>query len=296
MISKAATIKIGVIAIGLLLFSLPHRITWADNATLSWYPPATYVSGTALTNLAGYKVYYGTVSSTYTQVMNVGLTSNPAAPAYTLTALAAGSIYFFAVTAYDSSGNESAFSNEVSKSFMSNVTTTTTTVRTTTTTTTLPVGAGPGFPVAAEMTSNIMTTSGVTQIFTATFSDPNGWQNLSDASFYLLGGGHDQQVHFNPLTHNFTLDGAAGSCTPGQPAILSNTYLTLNCSISSYTSSGNLLTVTYTIIPRTAFSGFQYRLFILATDKSGNTNAKNVGNWTVYLITGKISEFVNRAG
>jgi len=34
-------------------------------ATVSWIPPTTNTDGTALTDLAGYKVYYGTVSWSY---------------------------------------------------------------------------------------------------------------------------------------------------------------------------------------------------------------------------------------
>lgn len=73
----------------------------AANVNLSWSPNTD-------ADLAGYKVYYGTASRTYGTPVNVGIVS-----AYTLTGLNAGT-YYFAVTAYDSSGNESAFSNEAS--------------------------------------------------------------------------------------------------------------------------------------------------------------------------------------
>src|SRR5579862_2289588 len=94
------TTKIMLIALlGLFLFSLSHRRAWAGDAALSWYPSTTNTDGDPLTNLAGYKVYYGTTSLTYTHVVNVGLTDNPAAPNYTLADLAAGNTYYFAVTA-----------------------------------------------------------------------------------------------------------------------------------------------------------------------------------------------------
>ena len=60
-------------------------------------------------NVAGYKVYYGTISRTYGSPVNAGNVTN-----YTVTGLTAGKVYFFAVTAYDSSNNESGFSSEVS--------------------------------------------------------------------------------------------------------------------------------------------------------------------------------------
>jgi hypothetical protein len=78
----------------------------AANVNLSWSPSTD-------ADLAGYSVYYGTASRTYGTPVNVGLVS-----AYTLTGFNAGT-YYFAVTAYDSSGNESAFSNEASRTITS---------------------------------------------------------------------------------------------------------------------------------------------------------------------------------
>jgi hypothetical protein len=79
-------------------------------AMLSWTAPTQNVDGSALTNLAGYKVYWGTGSRSYPNTADVSGASNTS---HTLT-LNPGT-YFFAVTALDSSGNESAFSGEVSK-------------------------------------------------------------------------------------------------------------------------------------------------------------------------------------
>src|SRR3989454_6757424 len=61
-------------------------------------------------DLAGYKLYYGTSSGSYQFSVDVGnLTS------YTLPGLLEGQIYYFAATAYNSSLDESGFSNEASK-------------------------------------------------------------------------------------------------------------------------------------------------------------------------------------
>ncbi len=61
-------------------------------------------------DLAGYRVYVGLASGAYSTSIDVGTVTS-----YTLTGLATGTTYYFAVTAYDTSGNESAPSNEVSK-------------------------------------------------------------------------------------------------------------------------------------------------------------------------------------
>ena len=79
------------------------------SATLSWNAPTTNTDGTPLTDLAGYKVHMGTSSGNYTTVVDIGNVMT-----YTVSNLAPGT-YYFVVTAYDSSSNESSFSNEASK-------------------------------------------------------------------------------------------------------------------------------------------------------------------------------------
>jgi hypothetical protein len=60
------------------------------------------------TDLAGYKLYYGTVSGTYVSQIDVGK-----ATTYTVSNLGSGT-YYFALTALNGAGAESGFSNEVS--------------------------------------------------------------------------------------------------------------------------------------------------------------------------------------
>lgn len=97
----------------LLIFA--NRSSMAGSATLSWTAPTTNVDGTPLIDLAGYKVYFGTTSKVYGSSIDIGLSAgNP--PTYTINNLGTGT-YFFAVTAYDSTGIESSFSNESSKTF-----------------------------------------------------------------------------------------------------------------------------------------------------------------------------------
>ena len=60
-------------------------------------------------DVVGYKVYFGTSSRSYGPPKYVGN-----ATVYALKGLTSGQTYYIAVTAYDSSGYESGFSNEVS--------------------------------------------------------------------------------------------------------------------------------------------------------------------------------------
>ena len=81
------------------------------SAYLLWDPPTTNVDGTPLTDLAGFRVYRGTEPGVYTEIVDI---PSPEVTTYTFQGLPAG-IHYFAVTAYDQAGNESDFSNEVSK-------------------------------------------------------------------------------------------------------------------------------------------------------------------------------------
>jgi hypothetical protein len=74
----------------------------AGQVTLAWNAS----SGT----VAGYRVYYGTSSGNYTANVNAGKTTTT-----TVSNLTDGRTYYLAVKAYDSAGNHSGFSNEVSK-------------------------------------------------------------------------------------------------------------------------------------------------------------------------------------
>ena len=67
-------------------------------------------------DVAGYRIYYGTNPGSCAQHAELQV-SNPASGttvSYTLTGLTKGQTYFIAVTDYDTSNNESDFSNEVS--------------------------------------------------------------------------------------------------------------------------------------------------------------------------------------
>ncbi len=60
-------------------------------------------------SVMGYRLYQGSQSQVYTSVTDVGSLTTA-----TMSGLAPGLTYYFAVTAYDSSGFESAFSGEIS--------------------------------------------------------------------------------------------------------------------------------------------------------------------------------------
>jgi hypothetical protein len=75
---------------------------FAGEATLSWDPNTE-------SDLAGYMIYFGASSGVYGTPIDAGTQTT-----YTVTGLAIGP-YYFAVTAYNTAGTESTFSNEATK-------------------------------------------------------------------------------------------------------------------------------------------------------------------------------------
>jgi hypothetical protein len=74
---------------------------------VDWSPPTQNTNGTALTNLAGVRVYYGPSASNLSQLTEVVGT---AVKSYTISNLSAGTWYFGAV-AYTTTGAQSAMSS-----------------------------------------------------------------------------------------------------------------------------------------------------------------------------------------
>lgn len=80
------------------------------SATLVWQPPATYTNGQALTNLSGYRIYYGLSSTNLNESIQVNSASTVS---YVVNNLAAGT-WYFAIAAVTNTGLQGAMSDVVS--------------------------------------------------------------------------------------------------------------------------------------------------------------------------------------
>lgn len=98
----------------LLFMALPIA-AYAADVDLTWQAPTQNVDGTALTDLDGFAVYIGQASRDYTvsHVIN-DETATTATVTFTADWLQpGGNDVYIAMTAFDSEGNESVYSNEI---------------------------------------------------------------------------------------------------------------------------------------------------------------------------------------
>jgi hypothetical protein len=108
------TVSDGKTTTSLPAFSVTVNAVVLGSATLSWTPPTQNSDGSALVDLSGYNVYYGTSSTTMTNKVAI---TNPGLTSYLVGNLGSGT-YYFAITAYSSTGAESAMSSVGSKTVL----------------------------------------------------------------------------------------------------------------------------------------------------------------------------------
>ena len=100
----------GTTTVALPAFAIAVTEVGTKSATLSWKAPTLNSNGSALTNLAGYRIYYGTSATALTHsitINSVGVTTD------VVTDLSPGT-YYFALMAFNTAGIESKLSDVVS--------------------------------------------------------------------------------------------------------------------------------------------------------------------------------------
>jgi hypothetical protein len=100
----------GTTTTNLAVFTIQVVAMTTSSAMLSWTPPTQNSDGSALTDLAGYRVYWGTTQGSYTNNEPVGnnVTTHMVSNLTPAT-------WYFTVTALNAQGVESAFSNVAQK-------------------------------------------------------------------------------------------------------------------------------------------------------------------------------------
>jgi hypothetical protein len=105
----------GQVTVGLAAFSVSVVATATGAATLNWTPPTTHTDGSALTDLAGYRIYWGTSQNNYPNSKTLNGAGSPSSAVIDQLTPAT---YYFVVTAFDAALNESAYSNVATKTVM----------------------------------------------------------------------------------------------------------------------------------------------------------------------------------
>jgi hypothetical protein len=101
----------GRLTTALPAFSISVNAPTSGSASLQWTAPTRNTDGSALTNLGGYRIYFGSSPSSLTQTQQIASTSTTS---HVLNNLSAGT-WYFAVAAYNTAGVESAKSGVGSK-------------------------------------------------------------------------------------------------------------------------------------------------------------------------------------
>ncbi|MBX3703187.1 MAG: hypothetical protein KF822_05385 [Steroidobacteraceae bacterium] len=103
------TVSDGLAQASLNAFTISVNQIANGSVTLSWNPPTTNADGTPLTNLAGYRIYYGRSAGTLDQMVAIGSAG--------ITRYVVGNLspatWYFSMTSLNSSGVESTRSQVV---------------------------------------------------------------------------------------------------------------------------------------------------------------------------------------
>jgi hypothetical protein len=97
--------------VSLPAFTLTVVQSGTASMSVSWQPPIANTDGTPLTNLAGFKIHYGTTSTNLDRIVTV---ASPSATSFVVTNLVPGT-YYVSMTSYNSSGIESVRSTVIGR-------------------------------------------------------------------------------------------------------------------------------------------------------------------------------------
>ncbi|HWQ57284.1 MAG TPA: SBBP repeat-containing protein [Bryobacteraceae bacterium] len=145
--------------------------------------------------------------------------------------------------------------------------------------------AGPPTAASASPSSG----SGARQVFSAVFSDPDGYADIAWALILIspvLDGAHACYVGYDRAANRLYLWDDAGTAllgasAPGSSTQIENSQCRLDAAASTVSSSGSTLTLNAAVTFTPAFRGDK-TLYLYAVDRSGNnTGMRNVGTWIV---------------
>jgi len=276
MLSKHLKVIFSVTQLLILVVWVAHAL--AGQAQLTWNAPTTNTDGTPLADLAGYHLYYWQGSTGVPNSVDVGNTTN-----YTMTGLVAGANYAFAVTAYNTAGNESSDSNTV--------------------TLTIPVSP----PVAVADTVSTPAGTPVTIAVLANDTDPNGYPLTIAAATQGAHGSvtiSGTTVTYTPAANFLGTDSFTYTITDSLGASASATVTVAVIAELQLAAAGGTLHSPMAVGTDTALPTIQY---VWVPNSSGNTldflQANGYAQYTfsvpksdAYVIWGRVSPSTTGTG
>jgi len=267
------------------LAGLLFAVTTAGAGILdtSWTAPTTNADGSALTDLASYRVYYGVTNAPCPGSSFVAVISPTLSPApnqtvsVTLTGLTTGTLYYASVTAIDTNGNESVCSTLASALARTDFAVSPTG----------PVNFGSvNLGSFADQTFTVQNTGGGT--LSGTVSTLAPFAVVSGGSFSLTGAGATQAVtvRFSPtvsaaVSSSVTFTAGGGSVsrllngTASADTTAPTIAITVPTSSATYTTTSPMLTLGGTALDDVGVTQVTW-----ANSRGGGGTASGTTSWT----------------
>jgi hypothetical protein len=130
----------------------------------------------------------------------------------------------------------------------------------------------------------------VSQIFTATYSDADGWQNIQYV-YFLISASTSATTncfygYYNQNTNLLYLRDDAnstwlGGYAPGSSNVIENSYTKIDCSLTTISSSGPIMTVNWAVTLKQPFTGAKNTYLYVRDDRNTYVSLTRVGTWTI---------------
>ena len=127
--------------------------------------------------------------------------------------------------------------------------------------------------------------------FTTTYSDPNGYEDIQLAFFFLdrqppIASGGLAAVYIQPWDILWLM--GDGFCRPGQPGVAETDFVRIDCGNSSVSGKDDTLTINWRVLPRRCFDGDcgVNRAYEFVIDTARLWDFGAVGAWTLNPASG----------
>jgi subtilisin family serine protease len=131
-------------------------------------------------------------------------------------------------------------------------------------------------------------------LFTTTYTDPNGYDDIEWAFFLLdgaepIGSGALAAAYYRPANLLLLIGDPGGFCQPGQPGLFPYTeYVAISCEYTTVSGAGDALTINWAAVPIQCFEGgcgWNYAIELVG-DSAGLQDAGVVGYWRLDPVSG----------